>query len=235
MYTMVQELNSEEVNLVTLEDPVEYNLDRINQVQINEKIGMSFASGLRSILRQDPDIIAVGEIRDGETAEIAMRAAITGHLVLSTLHTSDAVSTLDRLLDIGIEPYLIASALKGIISQRLVRRICPHCSKPYTPTAEDLSNLGLDASAAEGLSLYRGAGCSECLGTGYRGRTAVFEILIMNTEVKDKFRDRAPRSELVEAIHNSGFQTILDDCRRLVLTGVTTVDEAYRILHSTDI
>lgn len=235
MYTMISELGSDEVNLVTLEDPVEYNIDGINQVQINEKVSLTFASGLRSVLRQDPDIIAVGEIRDGETAEIAMRAAITGHLVLSTVHTNDAVSTLDRLVDIGLEPYIIASALKGIISQRLVRRICPNCRREYTPNDEELSRLGLTPEEARGQPFYHGDGCSECLGTGYRGRTAVFEILVMNAEISRKFRERASRDELMAAIQRSGFKSILEDCRRLVMEGVTTMDEAYRILHSTDV
>lgn len=235
MYTMISEINSEEVNLVTLEDPVEYNLAGINQVQINEKIGMTFASGLRSILRQDPDIVAVGEIRDGETAEIAMRAAVTGHLVLSTVHTNDAVSTIDRLFDLGVEPYLITSALKGIISQRLVRRICPSCRREYTPTNEELASIGLNRTELGSHKFYRGEGCAECLNTGYRGRTAVFEILMLNGEIKQKIHERAPREELMKAIRHSGFQTIMQDCTRLVLDGVTTAEETYRVLHSTDV
>ena len=155
MYAMINQLNTPEVNLVTLEDPVEYNVDGVNQVQINEKTGMTFASGLRAILRQDPDIIAVGEIRDGETASIAMRSAITGHVVLSTIHTNDAVGSIDRLRDIGVEPYVIAGALKGVISQRLVRRICPNCRQAYTPTEEELEDLGIEMEP--GMKLYRGA------------------------------------------------------------------------------
>ena len=151
---MVGDMNTREVNLVTLEDPVEYNIDGVNQVQINEKVGMTFASGLRSILRQDPDIIAIGEIRDGETAEIAMRAAITGHVVLSTIHTSDALGTVERLTDMGVEPYLVASALKGVISQRLVRKICPHCREAYQATAEEQEELGLTYD--ESRIFYRG-------------------------------------------------------------------------------
>ena len=235
MYTMVNDLNNETVNVVTLEDPIEYNLEGINQVQINEKVGMTFSSGLRSILRQDPDIIAVGEIRDGETAEIAMRAAITGHLVLSTIHTNDAVSALDRLTDVGVEPYLVATALKGVISQRLVRRICPHCRREYTPTDEELANLGIPASRGRDLKFYKGVGCSECLNTGYRGRTAVFEILVLNHEIKQKFRDQAPSAELMAAVKRSGFVPMLDDCRKLVLQGVTTAAEAFRILNNTDV
>lgn len=234
MYTMIQELNHDEVNLVTLEDPVEYNLDKINQVQINEKVGMTFATGLRAILRQDPDIIAVGEIRDGETAEIAMRAAITGHLVLSTLHTGDAVSTLDRLVDIGVEPYLISNALKGVVAQRLVRKVCPHCRTAYTPTEEMLESLRLPAEDPSQYQFYRGKGCSECMDTGYRGRTATFEILEMNTDLRRRFRAGATREELLAAAQKAGFRTMLEDCRHLVLSGVTTVEEAGRILHTTD-
>ena len=233
MYTMVSDLNSDEVNLVTLEDPVEYNIDGVNQVQINEKTGMTFASGLRSILRQDPDIIAVGEIRDGETAEIAMRAAITGHLVLSTIHTNSAIATLDRLEDIGVEPYLIASALKGVIAQRLVRKICPHCRRSYKPTAEELEDAGFGPELKDAV-FYKGAGCPDCLGTGYRGRTAIFEILTLNGEVKNKFREKVPRAELEEAVRESGFVSMTDSCRKLILDGVTTLDEAKRILHTTD-
>ena len=153
MYTMIRELNTDQVNLVTLEDPVEYNIEGINQVQINEKTGLTFAGGLRSILRQDPDIVAVGEIRDGETAQIAMRAAITGHLVLSTVHTNDALATIDRLVDIGVEPYIISGALNGIISQRLVRRICPNCRQEYTPQPDDLLSIGLDPYGGHKLYL----------------------------------------------------------------------------------
>lgn len=232
MYTMIGQLNTDLVNLVTLEDPVEYNLDGVNQVQINEKTGMTFASGLRSILRQDPDIIAVGEIRDGETAQIAMRAAITGHLVLSTLHTNDAPSTLDRLLDIGVEPYLVATALKGIISQRLVRRICPDCRQEYTATAEELEMLHLPVRP--GVKFYRGRGCPSCFNTGYRGRTAVFEILVLSADIKRAIADNAPHSELMRVIESGDFQPLLADCVRLVQQGVTTVEEAYRTVNSTD-
>lgn len=232
MYTMIRQLNTDEVNLVTLEDPVEYNLDGVNQVQINEKVDMTFANGLRSILRQDPDIIAVGEIRDGETAQIAMRAAITGHLVLSTLHTNDAPSTLDRLSDIGVEPYLISSALKGIISQRLVRRICPNCRTEYTPSAEEQAMLHLPYSP--GRRFYKGKGCPACFNTGYRGRTAVFEILVLTGEIKRAISDNVPHSELMKVIESSDFEPLIKDCIRLVEQGVTTVQEAYRTVNSTD-
>ena len=232
MYTMVRNLASEEVNIVTLEDPVEYNLDGINQVQINEKVGMTFASGLRAILRQDPDIIAVGEIRDGETGEIAMRSAITGHLVLSTIHTNDAVSAVDRLIDIGIEPYMVSTALKGVISQRLVRRICPHCKKAYTPTEEEKLSIHLDPS--DEVEFYKGTGCPECLNTGYRGRTAVFEILTMTSEIKHAVRTEAGPDALNRAVEASGFVPMIRDCQKLVLNGTTTVSEATRIMNTTD-
>ena len=233
MYTMIGKLNTEQVNLVTLEDPVEYNFDGVNQVQINEKTGMTFASGLRSILRQDPDIIAVGEIRDGETADIAMRAAITGHLVLSTLHTNDAPSSIDRLLDMGVESFLISSALKGIISQRLVRRICPNCRTEYNASEEEQEMLHLPY--VPGRKFYRGKGCPLCFNTGYRGRTAVFEILTINREIKHAIADNVPHSELQRVIHESDFEPLITDCIRLVSNGTTTVEEAYRTVNSTDV
>ena len=232
MYTMIGKLNTDQVNLVTLEDPVEYNFDGVNQVQINEKTGMTFASGLRSILRQDPDIIAVGEIRDGETADIAMRAAITGHLVLSTLHTNDAPSTIDRLMDMGVEGYLISSALKGIISQRLVRRICPNCRQAYEASADEQAMLRLPY--VPGRKFYRGTGCPSCFGTGYRGRTAVFEILTLNHAIRTAIADGVPHSELERLISESDFEPLIKDCIRLVSDGTTTVSEAYRTVNSTD-
>lgn len=233
MYTMIRQLNSDSVNLVTLEDPVEYNIDGVNQVQINEKVGMTFAGGLRSILRQDPDIIAVGEIRDGETAEIAMRAAITGHLVLSTVHTFDAISTIDRLVDIGVEPYLIASGVRGIISQRLVRLICPHCRESYDPSPEEFAVLGMEQDPS--VKFYRGTGCPLCFGTGYRGRTGVFEILVLNRRLRTLITASATHDEVQRAVDETGtFHTMADGCRDLVLAGTTTVDEARRIIMASD-
>ncbi|MCI5792530.1 MAG: Flp pilus assembly complex ATPase component TadA [Lachnospiraceae bacterium] len=236
MYAMINELNREEVNVVTLEDPIEYDINGVNQVQVNEKVGMTFANGLRSILRQDPDIIAVGEIRDGETAEIAMRSAITGHLVLSTIHTNSAITTIDRLIDLGVEPYIINSAVKGIISQRLVRRLCPYCKKEYTPTAEDLDVLEMDPQKyqPEKMRFYKRAGCPECMNTGYKGRIAVFEILTLTADIKEKLRDKVSTGELRKAIMDSGFEPMMVNCRKLVMDGVTTVDEASRVLSTTD-
>lgn len=231
MYTMIRSLNAEEVNLVTLEDPVEYDIDGVNQVQINEKQGLTFAGGLRSVLRQDPDIIAVGEIRDGETAEIAMRSAITGHLVLSTIHTNDAISALDRLVDIGVEPYIIAEALNGIISQRLVRRVCPECREEYDASPEELERLGLDPH--EKHKFYRGRGCAHCYHTGYRGRTAAFEILMLDRRMKRSIAEGHHRAKLMENIDASRYATLRQAVTKLVLDGVTTVDEAVRVINST--
>jgi len=226
LYAMIDRLKSEEVNLVSLEDPVEYHIDGLCQVQINEKTGLTFANVLRAVLRQDPDIIAVGEIRDGETAEIAMRAAMTGHLVLSTIHTNSAASSVDRLLDIGVEPYLIAGAVKGIISQRLVRKVCPHCREGYTPTLEEQAALGLRPGD---YLFYRGKGCGECFNTGYRGRTGVFEILTMTPAIRRAINARSD-TELEAAIQASEFKPIIESCRQLVLDGVTSPEEIHRVL-----
>jgi len=226
LYAMIGRLKSDEVNLVSLEDPVEYHIDGVCQVQINDKTGLTFANVLRSVLRQDPDIIAVGEIRDGETAEIAMRAAMTGHLVLSTVHTNNAVSSVDRLLDIGVEPYLIAGAVKGIVSQRLVRRLCPHCRQAYTPSPEELAALGM----APGDALfYRPGGCGECFGTGYRGRVGVFEILEVTSAMRRAIHARSLK-ELEASVAAANFHPMMENCRRLVQDGITTPEEIYRVL-----
>ncbi|MBQ9492351.1 MAG: type II/IV secretion system protein [Oscillibacter sp.] len=231
MYGMINELNTKEVNLVTLEDPVEYNIEGINQVQINEKTNMTFANGLRAILRQDPDIIAVGEIRDGETADIAMRSAITGHVVLSTIHTNDAVGAIDRLRDIGAEPYVISAALRGVISQRLVRRVCPHCRKAYVPDENELRQLGL--SGKKDLRFYHGTGCPECFNTGYRGRIAVFEMLLITPRVRTLIYEQRGRNAIEEELKRpeSGFVSMLENGVRLVLEGVTSSDEVLRVVN----
>ena len=231
MCAMLQELCSEETNIMTLEDPVEYNIPGVNQCQINEKTGMTFAVGLRAILRQDPDIIAVGEIRDGETGAIAIRSAITGHLVLSTLHTNDSVAAIDRLVDIGVEPYLISSALRGVISQRLVRKVCPHCKKAYRPNAGELELLGLPADSD--TQFYRGEGCEECYHTGYRGRRAVFEILTVSGKVRRLISEGASYDELYAAVREGNFVTMRENCRDLVLRGETTAAEAAKAINST--
>ena len=233
MNTMISQLNTEEVNVVTLEDPVEYNIDGVNQVQINEKTGMDFANGLRAILRQDPDIIAVGEIRDGETAQISMRAAITGHVVLSTIHTNDAVGTIERLEDIGVEPYLIATALRAVISQRLVRRICPKCKKSYEATEEEVRRLGL--STEHKHIFYRGEGCADCFNTGYRGRIGVFEILEITPEIRPLISRQAGRPAIEQelASAHSEFKTLRENAIQLVEEGITTAEEVQRVIYET--
>ena len=233
MNTMISQLNTEEVNVVTLEDPVEYNIDGVNQVQINEKTGMDFANGLRAILRQDPDIIAVGEIRDGETAQISMRAAITGHVVLSTIHTNDAVGTIERLEDIGVEPYLIATALRAVISQRLVRRICPKCKKSYEATEEEVRRLGL--STEHKHIFYRGEGCADCFNTGYRGRIGVFEILEIIPEIRPLISQQAGRPAIEQelASAHSEFRTLRENAIQLVEEGITTAEEVQRVIYET--
>ena len=230
MCAMIRELCREETNIMTLEDPVEYNIPGANQCQINEKTGMTFAVGLRSILRQDPDVISVGEIRDGETASIAVRAAITGHLVLSTLHTNDAVSTIGRLVDIGVEPYMIASALRGVVSQRLVRKICPHCRKPYTPTADEKIMLGIDEDAD--VRFYKGQGCQECNHLGNRGRRAVFEILTVDRPLRRQITDDPDTDKLKALALRQGLVTMKDNCRELVLRGEISFPEAARAISS---
>lgn len=232
MYTLIKELRCEATNLITLEDPVEYNIDGITQVQINEKTGLTFASGLRSILRQDPDIICVGEIRDGETAEIAMRAAMTGHLVISTMHTEDAVSAIDRLKDMGVAPFLIAGGIRGIISQRLMRKICPNCKTAYEPNEEEYQLAGI--RPVQGQPLYHGKGCPMCFHSGFRGRTGVFEVLTFNEELRSCVTQGKDKQELRQIIAKSGFIPMLANADRLVRTGVTTIDEIIRTISRID-
>ena len=230
MYTMIGLLNREDVNLVTLEDPVEYHLPRVNQVPIQEKTGMTFASALRSILRQDPDIIAVGEIRDGITADIALGAAITGHLVLSTLHCGDSCGAVERLLDMGMERYRIAAALRGVISQRLVRKLCPHCREGYAPGESELTELGLEN--LPGRVFFRSRGCAHCHGTGYRGRTGVFEILTVSEQLRRAIAGGVSASEFRTLAEQEGFSPIRDHCRELLEAGITDAAEIRPILHT---
>ena len=233
MFTLIRELLSESKNLVTLEDPVEYNIPGAIQVQINEKVGLTFAEGLRAILRQDPDIICVGEIRDGETAAIAMRAAITGHLVITTIHTEDAVSAIDRLKDMGVAPYLISAGLRGIISQRLLRRVCPKCREPYTPNPRMLSLSGIRQSPDR--VYYHGKGCDACFHSGYRGRIGAFEVLLMNDELRKGITDGVDKQTFRQmAQKTSHYTTMLENADKLVEKGITTVDEICRTIMVTD-
>lgn len=226
MYAIINALKNDDVNLVSLEDPVEYSLPGVVQVQVNDRGKLSFAEALRSVLRQDPDIIAVGEIRDGETAEIAMRSAMTGHLVFSTIHTNNAASVIDRLMDIGVEPYLIAGATKAIISQRLLRRVCPTCTSPYKPTEEEVKLMGFKPGD---YTFFRGKGCPDCFNTGYRGRTGAFEILRITPAIRHAIHSGSIK-EIEAAIKESDFVPIMEDCRSLVLSGKTTVEEVYRVI-----
>ena len=230
LYTLLSEKNTPETNIVTVEDPVEIQIPGINQVQVNAKAGMTFASGLRSILRQDPDIILVGEIRDGETAEIAMRAAITGHLVFSTIHTNDAVSSINRLIDMGIEPFMVSTALIGVVAQRLVRRICTNCREEYTPGPDEVELLKLKP----GQKLYRGAGCSECGEKGYKGRIAIHEVVIMTKAMRALLERRASEDEMRALAVSEGTLMLADSAAALVLEGITTVAEMSKVTYSID-
>ena len=226
LYSALNLLNTESSNVITIEDPVEYQLEGVNQVQVSPAIGLTFASGLRSILRQDPNIVMVGEIRDNETAEIAVRASLTGHLVLSTIHTNDAVSTVMRLRDMGIEPYLIASSLIGIVAQRLVRRICSDCKESYTPTDQEqivLQSQGLDVQV-----LHRGKGCGNCNRTGYRGRVAIQEVLKIDQTLRRIITEGAAIEEIREAAKAQDMVTLMTDGLHKVTEGVTTIQEVMR-------
>ncbi|MFD2369064.1 GspE/PulE family protein [Brevibacillus sp. GCM10020057] len=227
LYAVLNHLNSEHVNIITVEDPVEYQLEGINQVQVNENIGMSFASALRSILRQDPDIIMVGEIRDRETAEIAIRAALTGHSVFSTLHTNDAVSSITRLVDMGIQPFLIASSINGVLAQRLVRRICKDCKQEYQATEQEKLLFAQRGLTVE--TLWKGKGCASCLLTGYRGRIAVHEVFRMDDTLRSMLIQNLPAAEYKKHAMKNGMVLLFDDGLLKVKQGVTTMEEIYRI------
>ena len=228
LYTMIHALKSDTVNMISLEDPVEFQIEGVTQVAINEKVGMTFASALRACLRQDPDIICIGEIRDGETAEIAMRAAMTGHFVLSTIHTEDACSAIDRLKDMGVEPYLIAGSVRGVLSQRLVRRICPNCRIETKPGPMLLDYAGIKNTPDQ--KFYKGKGCHQCFDSGYRGRTGVFEILTMNSSLRDIVASGATGTELRRHMKDTDFTPMIVNGRKLVRDGVTTVDEIVRTI-----
>lgn len=229
LYTLLNELNSENKNIITVEDPVEYMLEGINQVNVNTKAGLTFASGLRSILRQDPDIVMIGEIRDNETAQIAIRAAITGHLVLSTLHTNDAPSSVTRLIDMDIQPYLVATSVVGVIAQRLVRKVCPKCQISYNATAAEKQILGIHEH--EELILSKGEGCAYCNNSGYSGRTGVYEIMEVTREHKELMMNDRSSDALKDLSLKKGMKTLGMACRDLVLKGTTTVDELVKIAY----
>ena len=230
LYSALTELNQPEVKIITVEDPVEYRLPRISQVQVHTKIGLSFASVLRTALRQDPDIVLIGEMRDQETAEIGLRAAMTGHLVLSTLHTNDAIATANRLIDMGAEGYLVAAACRAIIAQRLVRRICGTCAQPYTPDAQEHAWLAATAGAeATSASYRRGTGCPHCNNTGYRGRIGVYELLELDEPMADALR-RNDSSAFTKAANASpGYRPLVQCALDYARQGLTTLEEVFRI------
>jgi type IV pilus assembly protein PilB len=234
LYTSLERINTPERNIVSVEDPVEYQIPRINQVQVNIKAGLTFAGGLRSILRQDPDVVLIGEVRDRETAQIAVQAAMTGHLVLTTLHTNDAPGAATRLADMGIEPFLVTGSLIGVLAQRLIRVICTHCKEAYTPPADALRRLGLDPAEHGGLKLYRGRGCDACRTTGYRGRLGVFELMVLNDRLRAQILDGASADLLRAAAQEDGMRLLREDGVQKVLEGVTTVEELLRVVFVTE-
>ncbi len=227
LYACLAKINSPDLNILTIEDPVEYQLKGIGQVQVQPKINLTFANGLRSFLRQDPDVIMVGEIRDRETAEIAIQASLTGHLVLSTVHTNDAPSAVTRLVDMGIEPFLIASSLIGVLAQRLVRTICPKCRAEYVPTAEELRGLGVEPGKA--TKLWKGKGCATCQNTGYQGRTGIYELMLIDDEVRRLILARVDANSIKAKAREHGMITLQVDGVEKVLAGVTTAEEVSRV------
>lgn len=225
LYAILRRINKPDVNIITLEDPVEYRVERIRQIQLNRKAGMTFASGLRSILRQDPDVIMVGEIRDAETAVIGVQAAMTGHRVLSTIHTNDAAGAVTRLIDMGIEPFLVSSVLLVSFAQRLVRTVCPYCKEPYQPPEQALKQFGL--ADPDGADFQRGKGCFNCMNTGYKGRIGVFEILLIDQVVQDMIVRKQPAQEITRVARQEGrLRTLKEDAAYKVLKGITTLEEA---------
>jgi len=227
LYAALSTINSMEKNIITIEDPVEYEISLVRQTQINPRAGLTFANGLRSILRQDPDIIMVGEIRDKETADVAIQASLTGHLVFSTLHTNDAPGALTRLIDMGVEPFLVASSVIGILAQRLVRVICPKCKESYTPSDELLKSLGLK----EKIELYRGRGhnCPQCRGTGFQGRIGIFELLVVNDEIKNMVTAKASANEIRKKAVANGMRVLYEDGIEKIKNGLTTAEEVLRV------
>ncbi|MCI0469869.1 MAG: type II secretion system ATPase GspE [Nitrospirae bacterium] len=229
LYAALNRIHSEEKNIITVEDPVEYQIKGIGQIQVNPKIGLTFASGLRSILRQDPDVIMVGEIRDSETAEIAIQSSLTGHLVLSTLHTNDAASAITRLIDMGIEPFLIASSLMAVFAQRLVRVICPQCKESYAPSDGDISFFHSFAAQSP-AALYRGKGCERCAGAGYLGRTGIFELLLIDSRIRELIIARQDSQSIKDYAVSIGMSPLFIDGINKVLSGVTTIEEVMRVV-----
>ncbi len=229
LYGALSSINKTDINIITIEDPIEYQIEGISQIQINQKIDLTFARGLRSIVRQDPDVILVGEIRDMETAEIAIQSALTGHLVFSTLHTNDAASAITRLIDMEIEPFLVTSSVIGIMAQRLVRVICKNCKEEYTPDEESLQNIGITLEMAAGKKIYRGRGCPECLNTGYKGREGLFELMPMNDSVKNLILKTSDSNAIKRMGIEQGMTTLRESGVQKVFDGITTIEEVFRV------
>jgi general secretion pathway protein E len=229
LYAALSRVNSPDKNIITLEDPIEYQMQGIGQIQIRERIGLTFAAGLRSILRQDPDIILVGEIRDHETAEMAVQASLTGHLVFSTLHTNDSAGAITRLVNMGIEPFLVSSSTIAIMAQRLVRKICEHCKEPYTPEPESLIELGVPAHEAVGRTVYRGMGCDKCQSRGYYGRGGIFELLTMTPRIQELTLQGVDSNVIKREARNEGMRTLREDGAEKVFAGISTVEEVLRV------
>ncbi len=229
LYAALSQINSPDKNIITIEDPVEYQLWGIGQIQVNPKIGLTFAHGLRSVLRHDPDVILVGEIRDAETAEIAIQAALTGHLVFSTLHTNDAASAATRLVDMEIEPFLVASVVRAIVAQRLIRVICSECKEGYVPEPEMLKEVGITPEQLKGGKVYRGKGCPACSGTGYRGRTGIYEILLVSETIRQLIMKKADSVSIGRQAVEEGMKTLREDGARKIVEGITALEEVVRV------
>jgi type IV pilus assembly protein PilB len=232
LYAALTEINRPEINIITVEDPVEFRLGGVNQVQINTRAGLTFAAALRSILRSDPDVVMVGEIRDGETAKISIEAALTGHLVLSTLHTNDAPGALTRLNEMGVEPFLTGSAVSAVLAQRLARKLCTHCCEMYTPTTDEMIKARVSpevAAAADGIVFYRKKGCPRCGQTGYKGRIGVYQLLVMSENLETLAASKASREELERAAIEEGMRTLWDDGLAKVAAGLTSLEELARV------
>jgi general secretion pathway protein E len=229
LYAALTRLNSREKNIITVEDPIEYQLAGVGQIQVNPKINLTFAAGLRSILRQDPDIIMVGEIRDRETAEIAVQSALTGHMVFSTLHTNDAAGALTRLVEMGIEPFLAASSIVGILAQRLVRKICPHCKEEYLPSPDMIKEMGLENVVSDKTVFYRGKGCEKCMNIGYRGRTGIYELLPVDEQVRNLLLLNRDSASIKSAAVKAGMKTLRDSGLAKALRGETSIEEVLRV------
>jgi general secretion pathway protein E len=229
LYGALSSINTTDINIITVEDPIEYQMDGIAQIQVNPKIDLTFARGLRSIVRQDPDVILVGEIRDLETAEIAIQSALTGHLVFSTLHTNDSASAVTRLIDMGIEPFLVSSSVIAILAQRLLRVICRDCKEAYVPDVESLRSIGIPPEALAGKKVYRGRGCPSCLNTGFRGRSGIFELMILDDALKSMILKTSDSNAIKRRAVKQGMITLRQDGARKVLSGVTTIEEVFRV------